>query len=193
MNKTGVYIWIFNIVERILRELYTHFGECVLIAVLCVFSIQLFEQNGIKNTISETVKRMRSEYKFRIYFFAFLYIAFLLSMTVLGRQRQENPLVNVIGDWGINNLDNAENLILFMPYGFLYFKIMECRNNKIGDKLYIRNATLTAFFLSSSIEVIQFIFSTGTFQLSDITMNTVGAFLGVVFGCIIKRNRNRKE
>lgn len=193
MNKTGVYIWIFNIVEHILRELYIHFGECVLIAVLCVFSIQLFEQNGIKNTISETVRRMRREYKFRIYFFAFLYMAFLLSMTILGRQRQENPLVNVIGDWNVKNLDNAENVLLFLPYGFFFSRIMAYRNKKTGNTVYIHNATLTALFLSSTIEFIQFIFSVGTFQLSDIAMNTVGAFLGAVFEGINKWKRNRRK
>lgn len=193
MNGMGVYIWTFNVIERILRELYIHFGECMIIAVLCMFSIQLFEKNGVKNTITETARRMRHDNKFRMYFWASLYMAFLLSMTILGRQRQENPLVNVIGDWNIKNLDNVENLMLFLPYGFFFLKIMEYRNKKNGRKACVRNAVLTAFLLSSTIELVQFVFSVGTFQLSDIAMNTIGATVGASLKKVSEWKRNRKN
>lgn len=109
-------------------------GDASLLQFYVLFSIRLFEQNGVKRTISETIRRLRHESKFRMYFFTSLYMAFLLSMTILGRQRQENPLVNVIGDWHIKNLDNAENLILFLPYGFISLKIMKYRSEKNRGK-----------------------------------------------------------
>ncbi len=70
------------------------------------------------------------------------------------------------------------NILLYFPMGYLLpftFKTLR------GHILLI---TLIGFMASCATEFTQLYFHLGVFQVDDIILNTIGTFLGAVFGCI---------
>lgn len=69
------------------------------------------------------------------------------------------------------------NLIWFVPLGaYLAMK----------DRSLLRSA-LTGFLLSAAIEIGQFIFTTGTSEVEDVILNTLGCVLGFFLCRLIKK------
>ncbi len=64
------------------------------------------------------------------------------------------------------------NIILFVPLG-LYLSIF-AKNKKMWKSL------LTVFFISLSVELLQFIFGLGTADIDDILLNSLGGLLGML-------------
>ena len=76
--------------------------------------------------------------------------------------------------WGINLRNNAyvaENILLFIPYGFLL--PMAWKKGRGWWK-----TILIGFGTSLAIEVLQLVSGRGVFQTDDIITNTMGAFVG---------------
>src|ERR1035437_2956825 len=63
------------------------------------------------------------------------------------------------------------NIIWFVPFGFLLPYIMKKEPGFF-------KTTLFGFFVSLSIEILQFVFHTGVSDIDDITLNVVGAMVG---------------
>lgn len=183
MKTTTLFIWVFNFISMILNELYQHAGETILFAVLCLFCIQKIEEDGLKNTILKTLSRLKLDRVFRIEGYTALYVSFLALETVLGRKRLDDPLVNVIGNWSIKNFDNAENILLFVPFGILLYWHLKQRQGG-GNIKIVGTTSFFAAITSISIELVQFVFSCGTFQLTDIAMNWLGGTIGSI-GCLM--------
>lgn len=99
------------------------------------------------------------------------------------------PFVEIFTDFA--KLDKAEiilNVLIFIPVGVYTALIFEKRSLK-GQLLLI-------LFISSSIEVIQFIVQIGAFDSTDIVTNTVGGLLGIALLTLIQhywRNRERAQ
>lgn len=75
--------------------------------------------------------------------------------------------------------DIVMNMLLFVPYGFLF----PCAYIK-----YNKYTVLSAVILSVLIEVSQLLFQLGWAEIDDIVNNAVGAFIGYkVFGRIITK------
>lgn len=92
-------------------------------------------------------------------------------------------------DWNIDRggliRDVLLNIALFFPFGFLLQMIN--KNNKINLlQIFI------PFTTSISIEILQYIFSVGVTDITDVICNTLGAILGaisyLVFNIIFKKN-----
>lgn len=109
-----------------------------------------------------------------------VYIAVMLAITFLSREsgsRSDVLDMKLFSTWGINDRNNAfviENILLFIPYGFLY-----CWN--FPRKRGVLRAVFLGAVTSLGIETMQFMTGRGYFQLDDMVTNTLGALLGGLF------------
>ena len=105
-----------------------------------------------------------------------IYLALMLVITFLSRESGDSKGIDLelFSTWGINARNNAfviENVLLFVPYGFLagfafgrYRRFLPC--------LALGAAT------SLGIETLQLVTGRGFFQIDDILTNTLGAVVG---------------
>lgn len=112
-----------------------------------------------------------------------IYLAVLGVITFFSREsgNVKGLDLQLFSTWGINDRNNAfviENVLLFIPYGFLY-----CWNfPQTGG---ILKGTLLGALTSLGIETMQLVTGRGFFQLDDIVTNTLGALFGaLLFACV---------
>ena len=119
----------------------------------------------------------------------FIYISYILVSTVMGRAK-EYPLGcvtthlfpgNDIKVWTMN----IENMLMFVPYSFLYLKAF--RPEKPWKSSLIILAITSLF-----IESCQLLLWLGVFQLSDILYNIIGGIIGTGIWTLWKK-LNREE
>lgn len=108
----------------------------------------------------------------------FSYLILMLVITFLSRETGSSSGIDLqIGSsMRINNRNNAlvvENVLLFIPYGFLYGWW------KQGRGFFFRSIML-GFVTSLGIESLQLVTGRGIFQLDDIITNTLGCLLGAL-------------
>lgn len=106
----------------------------------------------------------------------FIYLSFIMVSTVMGR-KEENPFGYFVSHifpgkntkvWEMN----IENMLMFIPYSFLYLQAYKPQK---PWKSTVQLITLTSLF----IEACQLFFWLGVFQLSDIIYNIIGGLLGI--------------
>lgn len=133
----------------------------------------------------------------------------ILNRTVLGRNAWVNPWSDVLGKWSIFmedgslNVDFIENIMLFVPLGFMYnltyddsvflrtsehmsesdINTKSYSNNKINT---VKKTLFGSLFFSVLIECTQLMLKVGVFQLSDIFCNTVGGVIGAIVYILVK-------
>ena len=155
----------------IIRQL--HFIPQILtLFVLFVFSY-LFIRDNKEKTISIALELIRKE-KWMASFL--LYVAFLLSCTVLART-YSLPEKDIIGKILLIyerkvNIGAIENILIFVPYTYLFlqaFKIEE----KTTWKCFQLSAITTVI-----IELCQLLFVMGWFQVADLIHNIIGGMIG---------------
>lgn len=127
-----------------------------------------------------------------------VYMAVMLVITFWSRESGSRAGVmdlEPFSTWGINSRNNAfviENVLLFIPYGFLF-----CWN--LPRKGRVFRCVLSGAALSLGIEIMQLATGRGYFQLDDIMTNALGAFIGAVvfaapcFLACMRRNLSRKN
>lgn len=105
-----------------------------------------------------------------------VYIVIILCITFWSRESGSRNKIDMdlLATWGINERNNAfviENVLLFIPYGFLMsWNIKGVRN--LFTSLFV------GLFSSLCIETIQLLTERGFFQVDDILTNTLGMLLG---------------
>ncbi|MCR5755499.1 MAG: VanZ family protein [Acetatifactor sp.] len=122
----------------------------------------------------------------------FMYIVIMLFITFLSRESGSRVGVDMelFSTWGINKRNNAyvlENIMLFVPYGFLgACTLLTARN--FFPCLFL------GLFTSVEIEYMQMVTKRGFFQIDDILTNTLGAVIGYfIFMMIFGRKAREKE
>ena len=106
-----------------------------------------------------------------------LYMAIMLVITFLSRESGSRPGtmdLELFSTWGINTRNNAyvvENVLLFIPYGFLCSWAFEPLRNFFRCFLF---GALT----SMSVEFLQLVTARGYFQIDDILTNILGTVVG---------------
>ncbi|MCM1285846.1 MAG: VanZ family protein [Acetobacter sp.] len=175
----------------LIKTLYSSLPLGLIIAVFITFSSILVKEKNIKSSAKlfyRSLKQSR-EFRFQIYFFTYLYI--LLYRAVFGRESIYEPLSKVLGGWkmyirgytGLNYEDAFGNILVFIPYSFL---ILFAFGSKFKSKAdMIIKSTLFTFLLSLFIEINQLIFSKGTFQISDLVLNTAAGLIGALIFILI--------
>lgn len=104
------------------------------------------------------------------------YFAVIVLITLLSRESGGSKVVDLelFSTWGINKRNNAlviENVLLFIPYGFL-----SCA--AFRGMRHILSCTAFGAATSVGVECLQLVTGRGFFQLDDILTNTIGAMLG---------------
>ena len=112
-----------------------------------------------------------------------MYLTIFLEIVFLSREPGSRMGVNLqlFGTWGTNAQAHAyvlENILLFIPFGFLLPCVFsKCRN---GVMIFFMG-----MFFSIACEGIQFMTQRGYCQLDDVVMNTLGTVLGYIgYWCI---------
>ena len=127
-------------------------------------------------------------------FFLTFYTTMILFRTLLNRDMWMNSLSDVMANWWIwkygedgtryLTTECIENLMLFIPFTILLFWTA---GKKILKKQRFLNIVWTGlkitFVFSLSIELLQLFLRLGTFQVSDLTYNTLGG--GIGGGCVL--------
>lgn len=125
----------------------------------------------------------------------FMYLTILIVITFLSRESGSTNGVDLelFSTWGINDRNNAyviENILLFVPYGFLSAWVFVSMRN-------LFTCTLLGLVSSMAIEYMQMLTERGFFQIDDIITNTAGTIVGyLVFWCIwsvVKRVFKKKK
>ena len=110
-----------------------------------------------------------------------VYIALLISWTVLNRNIKEEYQIKFIPFWSYAELYQNwsrhlamqifYNVLLFVPWGILFPTISKSMQK-------IQRVIISAFGFSALVEIIQLVFKSGLFEFDDMFHNTLGSVLG---------------
>lgn len=78
------------------------------------------------------------------------------------------------------------NFAVFVPLGFFLSEYLVLTKRRVAWRR-IGYSVLTAFILSSVTEFLQLIFRVGVFEITDLVLNTMGAFIGAGVAILIRR------
>lgn len=205
-------IEIFNkIFYSVLLALYQPFWNAILLAFLVMF-LYLYakehewkKNNLLRNMFATWWETFKISSNFRRTFLLAFYTAMILLKTVLNRAIWPDPLEKILGGWGLYEngqftTESIENFILFVPFSSLllwaFQKELLGESKKIWFGKTVWQVTKIVAVFSFMIEFAQLLFHLGTFQISDLTYNTLGGAVGGVIYCIgykiISRKKRRK-
>lgn len=139
-----------------------------LLSVLCLGVVVIIACYGLKRGWRRIAGVLLVEYMFLIY-----------CSTVIYRQGYERAGYKLSPFWSYTAIpygrtellaENIMNVVVFVPIGFLLVAGIK------GLKCWY--ALLIGFCLSSSIEILQFVFKKGVAETDDVMHNTVGCMIG---------------
>lgn len=178
---------INQILSDILMNIYTYCPVSFLLAILTSIILVIVNSKGIDFLYELIAKNIRKSKLIKQTIFLF-FIYLILNRTVLGRNAWVNPWSDVLGKWSIFmddgslNIDFIENMMLFVPLGFMY-------NLTYNDSNFlnmVKKTLLGSLLFSILIECTQLMLKVGVFQLSDIFCNTVGGVIGAIVYILVK-------
>lgn len=113
-----------------------------------------------------------------------IYVAVMIIITFFSRESGHDGRIDLkIGSsLGINLRNNAyivENVLLFIPYGFLLALVWRQANS-------LWKHFSVGFLTSLFIEILQLVSARGIFQVDDIITNTIGSLVGyLLYGLFV--------
>lgn len=149
----------------------------LLLAILCISTLLLISYLGVRNGSRYVMAIMLVEYVF-----------LLFCSTVLFREDYGKGQYNYLPFWSYVEIYYGDKLLLpqiimnvmvFIPVGFLL--------SAFANSMRWWKVMLTGFMISSSIEVMQFLFRRGFSELDDIFHNTIGCLIGLILWAIVKK------
>lgn len=175
-----------RIIENVLIALYQPFGFSIIMTILVMFFCIFVKEHGFKTVVRRWMNAFKTSSRFRRVFILVFYIAIILFRTLLNRDMWRNPVLNVIGVWGLYNENGEltteviENLVLFIPFTVLLLWSFHEKILGEGAKIFtcIWQSVKIVFLFSLAIEFFQLFLRLGTFQLSDLFYNTLGGLVG---------------
>ena len=100
---------------------------------------------------------------------------------------------------GQGPVETLSNIVVFVPFGFFLGEWL-ASSNRTGSWRRVGLVTLAAFGLSLCIECLQLVLHVGFFELTDLVLNMLGAFIGVSLAILSRMflhslplNRNDKN
>lgn len=190
--------FIASILTRALRSLYEILPVSLLLAFLFMFAYLFGKEIGVRRALKAWRDAFVKNKRFRRVFFFALYTAMILCKTLLIRSIWDEPFKDVLGVWGIYDregqlyTENIENVILFLPFTFLFFLTFgdRIKSASHGRTLQLlRVGILLSLGLSVTIEGLQLMLRMGAIQLSDVVFNTAGGFLGCMLYLLLRRKQ----
>ena len=92
---------------------------------------------------------------------------------------------------GQGPIESLCNVAVFVPFGlFLSEFLASAKSFSAGRRLGL--VTLAGFGLSLTIECLQLLLHVGFFELTDLVMNTVGAFVGALISAGVRKGVGRE-
>lgn len=184
---------VSSIIKTVLKSYYEYFFVSVVMTILAADVFMHIRNNGFKTELKELKNTLKNDVQFRRLIYFVGYTIILLFCTLFCREFRGNPLLNVAGVWsfhddkGMVSTDQIQNLVLFMPYIYLLYNAAWEKIFKTNTKFYMVIFKSFAIGAASSlfIELSQLLFRLGTFQLSDLTFNTLGAIIGGIVYYIV--------
>ena len=187
-----------------MTALYEPFGFSLLLSFLAMFFyLYAYEPQeagkGWKSAIVMWYQKFKESVFFRKLFFLAFVASLVLFRTLLNRSQWMNPLADIMGSCGIWETVNGEqklttecieNVIMMVPFSAI---VVWTFGEKLGNgwKKILWCSGKIAFGFSLMIEMLQLLLRLGTFQLSDISYNTVGGVLGGLMYCAVMKARKR--
>lgn len=143
---------------------------------VCNFYIILIKMKGLFRMVDKKQRNL-TKILFAVYFFILIWILLFkmsFSLDELYKDRSIN-LIPFLGSAIVNGkIDTSEiinNIIVFIPVGIYICMLKE--NWSILKKISV------SFFISLSIEVLQFILAIGATDITDLIGNTLGGVIGI--------------
>ena len=87
---------------------------------------------------------------------------------------------------GQGPVETLSNIAVFVPFGFFLGEWL-ASSNRTGSWRRVGLVTLAAFGLSLCIECLQLVLHVGFFEVTDLVMNTVGAFVGALISAGVRK------
>lgn len=184
-----------KVAYNVLTVLYQTFWAATVFAFLFMF-LYLYarehrwkKSNFIQNIFSTWWIAFKKSSTFRRTFLLAFYTAMILLRTILNREIWFNPLGKIFRGWGLYEdgqftTQSIENFILFVPFSALllwtFQKELLGESKRIGFGKTVWQVTKIVAVSSFVIEFSQLLFHLGTFQISDLTYNTLGGAVGGV-------------
>ena len=150
--------------------------KTILMTVFLSITYLFFKDNGNK-AWSKLIGVLKQPW----YMLFFLCSAYLFTCTVMGRYFIK-PYKAIFGSFGLFrddgsiNKDMFANIIMFIPYVFLYLKAFKPRRP-------FQSALILSFGTTLFVEISQLIGWLGNFQIADIMHNLFGGMIGYVVWC----------
>ena len=185
---------IGSILASVLGSIYQTFFLTLIMTFLATFfylycNSPMETGKGYRAAMNAWKREFLTSSFFRKLTVLLFFLFMILFRTLLNRNLWANPVMNVVGVWGIwkTNTDGSrsltteaiENTMLTLPLIvslLLTFDEKLLKRHTIGHVLW--KSTQYAFLFSLTIEFLQLFLRLGTFQLSDLFYNTLGGFLG---------------
>ncbi len=187
-----MYAFLRKSIAHFLNALYQPFLFALVLSVFVMFFVMYlgkYKNVDVKKRILNGFKLWMNNFKKskkfrRIFYFVFI-VVMILFKTLLVRNVNFNPTGNVVGVWGFYRHDGTftteivENIVLFIPFIFFLFFMLEVTSKKTTKFLAVMGKSILISFLSSlTIEMLQLFLHLGTWQLSDLAFNTLGGVIG---------------
>ena len=84
--------------------------------------------------------------------------------------------------------ESISNIAVFVPFGFFLAESLASLNRTgTGSWRRVGWVVLAAFGLSLCIECLQLILHVGVFEITDLVMNTLGAFVGALISAGLRK------
>lgn len=198
-----------SIMRSILTALYQPFWGAVCMAFLFMFLFLYGKEKGwsLSDCFPRMIQTWYSEFRsssiFRRVFLLAFYAAMILFRTLINRQIWFDPLGKIMEGWGLYDGDGKltteaiENFMLFVPFTILLLWAFEKNIFDEGFTLkkVLWRAVKVVGFISLTIEFLQVLFHVGTFQISDLTYNTLGGCLGgmIYWLCIKIKGKGKSQ
>jgi glycopeptide antibiotics resistance protein len=166
--------------EIIMNDILTAFRQyapyAIVTGIFIMFAICLWKSLISKETISRTV--LRNGKKLILIYVFYIYCFIVVSITYFSREfgSRDGVDLELFRTCSRNLLENRypiENIILFIPFGFLL--------PVLGDRFYLARWCLgVGLLFSMAIEVSQYLTKRGYFQTDDMITNLLGTLIGYI-------------
>lgn len=184
-----------KIITNILTVLYQPFWVSITLTIFVSFFYMYAYQptetgKGTKAAFKAWWKIVKSSAFFRKFLVLDFYGVLILCKTLYYRSIWVNPLVDIMGGWGIWKVSSStgeiqlttecfENILLILP--FIFMLLWTFGEKILKDHRLVNIAKISivvSFSFSFAIETAQLIFRVGTWQLADLLYNTLGGVIG---------------
>ena len=191
MDTAKLYFYFIDLIAEKTKDI-----SIVVFLAMALFGI--FAANLIWLVMERKLNKMVLLEKKKVIVALIIYASIVYQITFYSREAGSISEIVTKLDWGNlgGNQVSAQqvmyvvlNWLMFVPLGYLTGKL---KRDYSGSRRIIM-CTLISFVVSFGIECAQLFTKRGYFELTDIVINTLGGFTGVVFISAIYACRRGKE